>query len=40
MPIRPRADYKWGKRPHDIITCDKDWDPTSLDCEGNLDNET
>ena len=33
--------WRWmGKWPHVISTSDKYWDPTPLDCEGNLENET
>ena len=39
-PLRPCNDYEWENLPHVILTSDKDWDPTSLDCEENLGNDT
>ena len=40
MPLRPYTDSEWEKLPHVILTSDKDYDPTVLDCEGQVDNET
>ena len=39
-PIRPYTNNEWEKLPHVIIMSDKDWNPTVLDCEGEVDNET
>ena len=39
MPLRPHTDDEWGKLPHGTLNSDKDWDPTLLDCEGDLDNQ-
>ena len=33
------TDVKQEKLPHFILTYDKDWDPTVLDCEGQVDND-
>ena len=40
MPLQPCTDDEWETLPHVILTSDKDWDPTSLDCEENLVNDT
>ena len=40
MPVRPYTDSEWEALPHVVFTSDTDWDPTVLDCEGQIDNET
>ena len=39
MPLRPCIDNEWETLPHVVLTSGEDWDPTCLDCEGQLDNE-
>ena len=39
MPLRPCTNNEWKNLPHVILASDKDWDPTILDCEGQIDNE-
>ena len=39
IPLRPCTDNEWEKLPYVILTSDKGWDSTVLDCEGQLDNE-
>ena len=39
IPLRPYTDTEWETLPHVILTSDVDWDPTSLDCEGEISNE-
>ena len=39
MTLCPCTDDEWEKIPHVILMSDKDWDPTVLDCEGQVDNE-
>jgi hypothetical protein len=38
VPLRPYTDSEWEKLPHVILASNKDWDPTVLDCEGQVDN--
>ena len=40
MPLRPCTDEEWETLPHVILTSDVNWDPASLDCEGQVSNET
>ena len=39
MPLRINNDDEWEKILHFVLTSGKYWGPTSLDCEGNLENE-
>ena len=39
MTLHPCTDNEWQNLPHNIITSDKDWETTVLDCEGQVDNE-
>ena len=39
VALRACADKEWESLPHFVLTSDKYWDPTSLDCEGHEDNE-
>ena len=39
MPLRLCTDKEWSTLPHVTITSDIDWDPTCLDCEGQLENK-
>ena len=39
MLLRPYTDSEWEALPHIVLTSDKYWDPTVLDCEGQVDNE-
>ena len=39
MPLRPWTDAEWETSPHVILTSDADWDPASLDCEGEITND-
>ena len=36
MPLRPCTDTEWETLPHATLTSDADWDPASLDCEGEI----
>ena len=38
VPLRPCTEKELEKIPHVILTSDKDWDPTVLDCEDQLDD--
>ena len=38
-PLRPCTDAEWETLPHVILTSDADWDPASLDCEGEIAND-
>ena len=37
--LYPNTDKEWITIPHIMVTSDIDWDPTCLDCEGQVDNE-
>ena len=39
MPLRPYTDKEWITLTHFILNSDVNWDPTCLDCEGQIDNE-
>ena len=39
IPLLPCTDKECETLPHVVRASDKDWDPTSLDCKGQLDNE-
>ena len=39
MWLRPCTKKGWETLPHVILTSDKDWHPTYLNYEGQLDNE-
>ena len=39
MPLGPHTDDESEILPNFILASDKDWDPTLLDCEMNLENE-
>ena len=39
IKLCPCTDKEWENLPHVILDSDKYWDPTSLDCEGQLGNE-
>ena len=39
IPLRPYTNKELENLPHAILTSDKYWDPTYLDCEGQLNNE-
>ena len=40
VPLRPCTDIEQEKLPHVILTSNKYWDPTALECEVQVDNET
>ena len=39
MTLSPCTNKEWGTIPHVLLTSDKVWHPTFLDCEGKLENE-
>ena len=39
MSLYPCTDEEWETLPHVMLTSEKDWDPTSIDCKVQLDNE-
>ena len=39
MPLRPYTNKEWSTLPHFMLTSDVEWDPTCIDCEGQLENE-
>ena len=39
MPLRPYSNKEWSALQHVTFASEKDWDPTYLEYEGQLENE-